>query len=952
LLILKEERDFYESQRWVLMPFLSLEQITERLRLLIDQDIDSLPEWCRNEWRINLYVLSSAVADIVDDYLVRGILDFSKLADYISFAGKPVRWIRNVSLVKSWISGGLRDRKLRQFRRLWREWLIFVCMSLVRDQVPDLNEQRHFKENLLPLLQYHLPQDILTKRTRIPAAYRSQDLTHHDFIELSRKYAERHGGQKSPLVIVGLRTAGSFITPLMCAYLRKEGFQQTTYMTLRPKSYVHPWDRGQFAEKTDRKTRFILVDEPPSTGKSIARCVEILKSSKIDPARITIAVPVHPAGKDWLDASLRQFLQGIEIVTLEHQEWYKEKMMNLENFQNAIRPYFQGLDSDDFTIEENEKTRKINEKLMQNPDKAFHIRLKRVYQVIHSNKSKPRETLFVLGKSVGWGWLGYHAALSALSLEGYVPKVFGVRDGIMYCEWIEDSKEIDNLPIKEDKIVERMSDYISSRTNRLKLEEDPASFLSSYREGGLQSIAIILSNVFGPKVSKLKRGWVRRQLEETVCPVPALVDSRMTKDEWVQSLGEYKKTDFEHHGFSKTATHNISDPAYDIASASFEFELTDEEKDRLINLYIQKTGDKSIRERLFYYKLLVGNEAMDESIRKLNQIRDPSFYALMNWRYIRAWSYLVSETMHQTATFCGGRPVKQWGSLMFVMDIDDVLDKNIFGFPGTTANGVRSLSLLREHGVCSIINTARSLEEVKDYCRYYGFPGGIAEYGSVIWDDLEQREEILVGKNAIDELRILREALSKVPGVFVNPLYQHSIRAYCYNRQRTSPVPDATIGEVFSTLGIRELTAKKSYIDTAIYDKSVDKGMALIKLKEAKKVINCKIGAVGDSESDLPMLIAADKGFLVNNSSIELKRKARNFSISIMRSSFESGLLEAVNCFLHDGSYGNCHICKECLKAFENNTESFWQFLRIADMSAIQHWVRTLDMGALELFRD
>ena len=522
----------------------------------------------------------------------------------------------------------------------------------------------------------------------------------------------------------------------------------------------------------------------------------------------------------------------------------------------------------------------------------------------------------------------------------------------MYSEWVEDSKETYGPSVKENNIVENISDYVSRRAIELRLEEDPTPLLSTYREGGLQSIAIILSNVFGPKVSKLKRGWVRRQLEKIGCPVPALIDSRMMKGEWIQSAGRYKKTDFEHHGFSKTATHNISDPAYDIASASFEFELTDEEKDYLISLYSDRVGDKSIRGRLFYYKLLVGTEAMEESIGKLNLISGPSLYASMSRRYTGAWNFLVSETMHLTASFCEGKPIKHWGTPMFVMDIDDVLDKNIFGFPCTTANGVRSLSLLREHGVCSIINTARSLQEVKDYCRYYGFPGGVAEYGSVIWDDIEQREEILARKEAIDELSVLREALSRIPGVFLNPLYQHSIRAYCYNKQRTIPVPDAAIGEVFSTLGIGHLTAKKSYIDTAIYDRSVDKGKALIKLKEIRKMTDCKVGAVGDTESDLPMLIAADEGFLVNNSSIELKRKARNFGISIMRSSFESGLLEAVNSFLHGGGHTNCRICKECLKGFGSKTDPFWQFLRIADMSAIQHWARTLDMGALELFQD
>jgi hydroxymethylpyrimidine pyrophosphatase-like HAD family hydrolase len=444
---------------------------------------------------------------------------------------------------------------------------------------------------------------------------------------------------------------------------------------------------------------------------------------------------------------------------------------------------------------------------------------------------------------------------------------------------------------------------------------------------------------------------VRRQLERLACPVPTLLDSRMMKKEWVNSAGGLLKTDFEHHGFSKTASHNIVDPAYDIAWAMLEFELSDSERRNLVGTYIRKTADESVRKRLIYYTLLSGNESMNESMQKLNMIEHYTQYQELNRTYIRSWNFMVTEASHYSASFCEGQAVKRWGTPMFVMDIDDVLDKNIFGFPSTTANGIRALSVLRAHNVCSIINTARSLEEVKDYCKHFGFAGGIAEYGSVIWDDVDKKVEILVTPSALEELTAIRSALREIPGVFVNPLYENSIRAYCFDGRRTVPVPQATIGELFSKLGIQEVTAKRSYIDTALTARSVDKGKALLRVKNLKQLNGGRVGAIGDTEADLPMLIASDKGFLVANSTVELKRKARLFGISVASSSFQSGLLECVNRFLH-GDGKPCERCTSVLVRMENHSDPFWQILNIADLPPFRHLLRLFDKDILKTFQE
>ena len=952
-MLLKTERDFYEGYQWALSPFLSFEQIIKRLNALSNEKLNAELEWCRKEWNINLYMLSAAAADIMDDYLVRGVFSFSKIADYFSFLSKPVQLSKDFSLLTSKLRGGLQDGRLRKWQQQWSEWMIQVCQPLVMDQIPGSQEQKDFQHELIPLLNYAFPKRLLAMRARIPAAYRSQDLTHHDFISLSQKYSEKHDDKERPHVVIGLRTAGSYFAPVVGAYLKKEGYKQVSFLTMRPKSYIPCWEEIQIKKHVQSNARFIVVDEPPGTGKTLTRCVEILKDLGVNRELITLLVPIHPAGRDWLDASLKYSLSHSEIITLEPEEWHKEKLLSPRAFGRMVSPYFKQLGFEEIEIKENDETEKINEVLKQNPGGEYHVRLKRVYQVTPKNNSDQHNSFLVMGKSVGWGWLGYHAALIANHLADFVPNVYGVHNGIMYLEWVNGCKEINAGRKKPSEAnLQTLSAYISQRTNQLRLAENPTPFLSSYRESGLQSIAIILSKVFGSKLAILKRGWVRKRLEKLPCPVPTLLDAKMMKGEWINSENGLIKADFEHHGFSKTASHNIVDPAYDLAAAMFEFELADREKDELMQRYIQATGDETVHQRLFYFKLLYGSEAMGEVMDKFNKLEYRPLYHELNRRFVRAWNFLVSETTRHLAGYCAGEPVACWKTPLFVMDIDDVLDKNIFGFPSTTQNGVLAISLLRAHDIPGVVNTARSLDEVKDYCRHYGLVGGIAEYGSVIWDAVEQKTDMLVSAKALAELAVLREELSHLPGTFINPFYTYSIRAYHYDRQKTLPVPEATISELFGRLGIKHLKAHRTHIDTAILDSAVDKGKALLRLKELKGINQGRIAAVGDSEADLPMLIVADQGFLLNNSSVELKRNARHFGITIVPASFQAGLLEAVKLFLHGSNGKKCQHDRMVMKNGKPHKDLMRELIQIADQAPYRTWLKVFDKNIFEVFQE
>src|SRR5207247_9816932 len=99
-------------------------------------------------------------------------------------------------------------------------------------------------------------------------------------------------------------------------------------------------------------------------------------------------------------------------------------------------------------------------------------------------------------------------------------------------------------------------------------------------------------------------------------------------------------------------------------------------------------------------------------------------------------------------------------------------------FPHTTVSGLTALALLQAQGFAVVLNTGRSVEHVREYCRTYGLPGGIAEYGSVLFDAVTNQEVALCTPAARERLAQCRGALVAVPSVLVDRGYRCSGRAY------------------------------------------------------------------------------------------------------------------------------------------------------------------------------
>jgi hypothetical protein len=375
--------------------------------------------------------------------------------------------------------------------------------------------------------------------------------------------------------------------------------------------------------------------------------------------------------------------------------------------------------------------------------------------------------------------------------------------------------------------------------------------------------------------------------------------------------------------------------------------LSADEERLLLRKYRDDSGDHTVEERLLPYKLLAGVFALKSAMANLRDPRLIHRHQEFNQSYIEASDFLTVQLARYCGQRCRRSDAPAWRFPLALLDIDGVVDKQIFGFPSTTAAGVEALSLLHTHGVAVALNSARTLGEVREYSRCYGCVGGVAEYGSVAWDAVNDRTRVLVSDESREQMRRLWRALRRIPGVFLNDRYRYSLRAYSYEGGRTVPLPKVLVEGVIADLGLDRLRLHQTYLDSAVLAREIDKGKGLRALLELAGVGDGDTIAIGDSEPDLAMFNVASRSFAPSH--MGAKSTARVLGCRITKRSYQGGLLLAARAIAHpDGR--PCPRCAAC--ATPRADGLLWELLQAADRRPLDCLVRALaDPMSLEAFR-
>ena len=829
-----EER-FYEAYHWCLNPMLSLRDLLQHLGEEIESyRANGAAGWQGEERRINLYLFGCAIACTLDDHLAGQPWSLDAVARRFPSARTAIR-------ATEALLDARRGARAAAWRSQWTGCVDAACELLLGgDDGARFCEQARL---WIAAAGGALGEAAGGERMRIPEAFRCQDLTHQDVCAMVRLCLSALPEKDRPIAIVGPRTAGAYFAPLAAARLRALGYTRVTWLTVRPKNGLSRAEARAISAALRVRARVLIVDDHPNSGHTLRLLLGALRGLGAASADMIVALPGHP--------SIPNFF------VLPPEQRYKARLLERSVESDAIAA--------------------LNAQFASHYSDGFQVRLKRVLE---------SDTGRVMAKSVGWGWLGYHAWLAGVALEGFVPKTLGLRNGILYSEYVDSQAEA-----CATSQAEACATYVARRVKTLGLHEDPAFASPGYRWCGWDDLAATLSRVYGPYLGPLKKRAIRRRLKAYVAPNPTLVDGRMKPADWVCSGGKLLKTDFEHHNFGGGEP-DIVDPAWDLASAIFEFKLSlDGERD-LLEAYMAETADTGIAERLLLYKILYAMNALRAA--KYWIARRPNDARREDWN--RQFIATRSFAAFHVARYCGrnlGPAPAAWERRLCFLDLDGVLDWGLLGFPHSTPCGVAALQLFQRSGFSVVLNTARSLEHVREYCRAYRLPGGVAELGSVFWDAVRDWEVPLIDAEAVTQIERLRAEIQDLPGAFIDPENRYSIRAYRFQDGSMRPLRTAEVAAVLDRSGCDRLTFVESGADTYIVQKGAGKGAALTSVKAYLGCSGEPVAAIGDSGPDVEMLRAADIAYAPANASREVRALIAGGECRLASRPLQAGLLEA-----------------------------------------------------------
>jgi hydroxymethylpyrimidine pyrophosphatase-like HAD family hydrolase len=896
------EEHFYSFYEWALDPVLSVRDLFEHLRESLNH-LNSLSEpWQIEECKANIYLIVSALTCTVDDYLGKTPPDVSKISRTFPRLRIPLLLVQKI------INGihrlGSFPQKLRaaRWREKWTSKVDAVCELLIRTGKPAPQQFEELTKSIENCIAAPFSKQLFNQPMQLPSGYRSQDLAHQDAFSLAKLFNATQGNRKSPLLIIGPRSMGAYFAPAAKAKLSELGWNSVSWCTIRPKKGISPWEKSALKALHSLDVQILVIDESPNTGDTFLLMVNLLRKRGVSPNRICLLAAMHPSRPDWRLPVTVETL-GTKLIRLEANALHKNRLLEPHSVQPLLASYYQALGWDDVQLVLSRHTGELNARLEEHFQDGFQCRLKRVFDVRLTKNGAPPVVRRVLAKSVGWGWLGYQAFFAGKQLAEFVPVQLGLREGLAYTEWLERFEANPTEPP-----IKRLAAYVAARAATLRLKKDPTFAVSpGYGWTGWSVLIDSLRRAYGPIVGRMKVSALHRSLSQYVCRAPALIDGHMKPGDWVQTQGSFYKVDYEHHNFGRTELY-IVDPAYDLASAVCEFRLSARDEQELIAHYIQMSGDSGVEERILLWKVVHGLAVMEVATAALDVETRGEARMLRHERLVLARNFLVHQMNRFAASLLPHRIPLQWTPRLIFLDLDGVFDSNVFDFPQATTSSLLGLARLQRHGFSVILNTARSVTDVRQYCEAYGLHGGVAESGCIFVDALARRELSLIEPEAAEQLSRCKTAIQSLPGVFVDPNYRTAVRAFRYARNRTQGLSRAEVQGILERPGLERMTFLPTDADTTIVPKDIGKGSGLLWAKKYLRFEGEPVAAIGDNDQDLDMFRAADLAFAPANSSESVRELAATGKCKLMRQPFQRGLLEAVMQVIHaDGQ-----LCDKC----------------------------------------
>jgi len=777
------------------------------------------------EAALNLLLLICAAEQVAADHLARGGLDLSPLRKALRgrhFAKAALSGLEASAERLCSIRASIGEREIASQLEALRGLALEVAAAIARGEPTLAFGVGEVARRFAP------PQSALAgSRMKVPSCFRAQDIGPADCFELARRFALT-AQTGTPVLVVGIRTSGSYMAPLVAGWLLSRGFLARN-TTLRPKAPLVGLEAAVIRRHCAASV--LIVDDPPMTGASYLRTARRLEQCGVSRSAITFLVPL--GAESSLDASgLAADFDRYNRVELRHGELEVRRQLSSPELLVFLASAMRHPGADVTPVLSDEEVEK----------QARRRHVKQVYEVEGGGRA--------LVKGVGVGWFGYPARHAARALHGKIPDVLGFWRTLMI------TREAPSGPPGGPSHAD-VGAYVATRARALRLPARRPS--QKFQKDGVYRLAKLMARVYGP-LAPLGMARVRRVLAEAAGEVPAcMIDGRMGREEWLQASSPLKG-DFEEHAFDKDDL-GLDDPAYDLAGALLESGPDRASEESLITRYVALSGDVDVRSRLNLALLLYGAFLLERRSWEVAGELGTSAWPDAVQAWLEAEAGMTWSVNRLLGDAFEARPTRQTepAPVLWAIDVDGVLEDAGLGFPAATPAAVLALRGAHEAGAWVVLNSGRSLPELVARCDALHLDGAVAEYGSVIWDAMTGLSRSLLDAGDREALGLVRLAAVKLSGVHLDTRYRHSVRARRFASGKLRALDAAQIQTLLEAGGDR-VRAIQGARQTDFISSAHDKGSGLDRLC-GRLHFRGAVMTVGDAEPDLPAAVRATRAY-------------------------------------------------------------------------------------------
>lgn len=863
---------------------------------LLDEQID------RGNW-LDAFLLAAGMSQVVDDYAHRDFSNLAKVAHHVrrfprigpaaAWAVERARWIalavRNMRPATGRIESWAGD-----FKSLLLGLAEIVAADQTTLEAPEMWHEvlRHARP---------LPRDLQKEVLRLPSCFRSLDLQPADVAALTAQFAARWPERAQPVLVVGIRTSGSYLGPLHVAGLKRLGFARVSWISVRPGHELSRGETRMLATAARDGAMAVIVDDPPSSGATVLAAAAILGNAGFPDPAIVLSLPLQGDVTD-LPAALRRY----PALLLDRRDWAIEQQLDpravCESLNEMLDRRFtvRGVAREPLVVDGDPRD-----------DWSDRRHVRALFTASVQDATGRRTRRFIYAKGTGLGYFGRHSSVVANHLRDHIPAVYGAKEGIQFREWRPRHDSPRRTPANVSLLAASVASYTICRHDALPATRDLSVRLVG-RQAVWQRVADLLAAplgrsrlVFRSRIHDLAR-------QALVARTPSVVDGSMAVRNWFASSDRARmlKVDFDERAYSNEDIY-CYDHEYDLASAaaSMRAEFGDVAARTLRETYESSTGRRIDPERWYLYQLLtlrLERRALRDHFARLHEVARPDVVELLD----RLENALESVQREYIVTRCLHDVVSPAAGPLCAIDIDGTLESSPLGFTAIGPAGALALRALFAHGYRPVLASGRSLEEVRARCDAFGLPAGVAEYGLVAY--VRGGNEVIGLISASDRKRLdrLRSVLGEMVGVWIDSRYRYAVRAYELDaRGSRRALRPETVQKVMSqralASGIRPIQGWSQTDFVPIHAEKAD----------GLRAAAARIGgpgsgpllalAVGDSASDLSMLAAAKHAYGPANSTVDLVAGG----VAIVRGSGPMGLATAVGRIIGHQP-GACGLCR------------------------------------------